>query len=149
MIIQVIASFIAVFCFSISLEVPKKFIIITGMIGVVGWITYLIAVALNLSVILSSFISALVVAVISVILSKIFKAVTTIFFIPGILPIVPGVAMYKTVYAMINNHTNDIVYYLLQALLIAGGIALAIFITDSIRELKWVPRKEKINENKI
>ena len=57
--------------------------------------------------------------------------------------------MYKTVYAMINNHTNDIVYYLLQALLIAGGIALAIFITDSIRELKWVPRKEKINENKI
>lgn len=147
MIIQFIAAFIAVFCFSISLEVPKKFIIITGIIGAIGWVTYLIAIKLNLSVILSSFISALVVAIISVLLSKIFKAVTTIFFIPGILPIVPGLAMYKMVYAMINNITNEIVYYLLQALLIAGGIALAIFITDSIRELKFVKRKEKINEN--
>ncbi len=149
MIIQFIASFIAVFCFSISLEVPKKFILVTGIIGAIGWIVYLLCIALNLSAVLSSFVSAFVVAIISVILSKILKAVTTIFFIPGILPIVPGLAMYKMVYAMINNNTNDIVYYLLQSLLIAGGIALAIFITDSIRELKWIHRKEEINENKI
>ena len=44
--------------------------------------------------------------------------------------------MYKMVYSMINNNTNDIFYYLLQALFIAVGIALAIFLTDSIRELK-------------
>lgn len=147
MIIQFIASFIAVFCFSISLEVPKKFIIMTGMIGAIGWIAYLIGIEFGLSVVLSSFISALLVAIISVILSKILKAVTTIFFIPGILPIVPGLAMYRLVYAIINNQTDSIVYYLLQTLLIAGGIALAIFITDSIRELKWKARKENKNEN--
>ena len=147
MITQIMASFIAVFCFSISLEVPKKFIFITGIIGAIGWIAYLISIMLNLSVILSSFISALVVAIISVILSKFFKVVTTIFFIPGILPIVPGVAMYKTVYAMINNNTSDIIYYLLQSILIAGGIALAIFITDSIRDLKLIKRRKEKNEN--
>lgn len=147
MIIQFIASFIAVFCFSISLEVPKKFMIMTGMIGAIGWIAYLIGIEFGLSVVLSSFISALLVAIISVILSKILKAVTTIFFIPGILPIVPGLAMYRLVYAIINNQTDSIFYYLLQTLLIAGGIALAIFITDSIRELKWKTGKEMKNEN--
>ena len=85
----------------------------------------------------------------NIILSKFFKVVTTIFFIPGILPIVPGVAMYKTVYAMINNNTSDIIYYLLQSILIAGGIALAIFITDSIRDLKLIKRRKEKNENKI
>lgn len=142
MLIQFIASFIAVFCFSISLEVPKKFIFITGIIGAVGWVTYLISVECGLSVVFASFISALLVAIISVILSKILKAVTTIFFIPGILPIVPGLAMYRLVYAIINNQTDLIVYYLLQTLLIAGGIAFAIFITDSIRELKWKKGRE-------
>ena len=102
-----------------------------------------------MSVVFSSFISAFIVAIISAILSKIFKAVTTIFFIPGILPIVPGVAMYKMVYSIIDGNTNDIVYYLLQALLIAGGIALAIFITDSVREMKWISREERKNENSI
>lgn len=149
MLIQFIVAFLAVFGFSITLEIPKKFIIIVGFVGAIGWITYLISIELNLSVVFSSFISAFIVAIISAILSKIFKAVTTIFFIPGILPIVPGVAMYKMVYSIIDGNTNDIVYYLLQALLIAGGIALAIFITDSVREMKWISREERKNENSI
>lgn len=142
MIIQFIAAFIAVFCFSITLEIPKKFTLLVGGIGAIGWIVYLIIVAIGYSAILASFVSALSVAIISVIFSKIFHAVTTIFFIPGILPIVPGLAMYRTVYAMIQNNVNGISYYLMQTVLIAGGIALAIFITESIRDMKFISRKE-------
>lgn len=149
MIIQFISAFIAVFCFSVTLEVPKKFVFFTGLIGAIGWVIYLLCTMLNLSAVLASFVSALIIAIISIILAKVFKAVTTIFFIPGILPIVPGLAMYKLVYSMINNNASDITYYLLQSLFIAGCIALAIFITDSIREFKIISRKEKLNENKI
>lgn len=147
MLVQFIASLIAVFCFSITLEVPKKFTMIVGIVGATGWIVYLLCIMASFSVVFSTFIAAFWVAIISAVLSEIFKAVTTIFFIPGILPLVPGVAMYKMVYAMINNNTSDIIHHLLQALLMAGSIALAIFITESLRKLKWIPRKDKVYEN--
>ena len=78
------------------------------------------------------------------------KAVSTIFLIPGILPIVPGAAMYKMVYAIINNNSREIGYYLLQAILITGGIALAFFIAESIKEIQIIRKdKEKVDENTI
>lgn len=145
-LIQLIASFIAVVCFAFNLEIPKKYIFIVGGVGSVAWITYLICNHFNLPDIASYFISTLVVAILSVVFSKIFNAVSTIFLIPGILPTVPGIAMYKTIYAFINNNIQEAGYYLLQSIFIAGGIALAIFITESINGIKII-RKEQINEN--
>lgn len=144
--VQLIASFIAVVCFAFNLEVPKKYVPIAGLVGAVAWISYLICNYFNLPDILAYFISTLAVAILSVIFSKVFNAVSTIFLIPGILPTVPGIAMYKTIYAFINNNIQEAGYYLLQAIFIAGGIALAIFITESIKGIKII-RKEQINEN--
>lgn len=144
--IQLIASFIAVVAFSINLEIPKKYIVLVGVIGSGAWIIYLICKTLNLPDILAYFISTLCVAIISVILSKVLGAVSTIFLIPGILPTVPGIAMYKTIYSLINNNYGETTYYLSQAIFIAAGIALAIFITESIKGVKFI-RKEERNEN--
>lgn len=144
--IHFIAAFIAVVSFSINLEIPKKYLIIVGVVGALGWITYMVCDYFNLTNILSYFISALVVAILSLILSKLLKVISTIFLIPGILPIVPGIAMYKMIYFLINNNLKESAHQLLQAVLITGGIALAIFITESIKRIKIV-RKEQINEN--
>ena len=144
--IHFIAAFIAVVSFSINLEIPKKHLIIVGIVGALGWITYIICDYLKLPNILSYFISTLLVAILSLILSKILNAVSTIFLIPGILPIVPGAAMYKMIYFLINNNWKESVYQLLQVILITGGIALAIFITESIKRIKII-RKEQKNEN--
>lgn len=140
-LIQTIASFIAVVAFSIKLEVPKKYVCLTGTVGAIAWLTYLMCKYLGLHDILSYFISTLVVAIVSMILSKILNVVSTIFLIPGILPTVPGVAMYKMIYSLINNNRGEATYYLLQSIFIAGGIALAIFITESIKGMKII-RKE-------
>lgn len=144
--IHFIAAFIAVVSFCVNLEIPKKHILIVGIVGALGWITYIICDYFNLPNILSYFISALVVAILSMILSKVLNAISTIFLIPGILPIVPGIAMYKMIYFLINNDLKESAYQLLQAILITGGIALAIFITESIKGIKII-RKEQINEN--
>ena len=144
--IQFIAAFIAVVSFSVNLEIPKKYIIIVGVVGALGWVIFVICNYFNLNDILAYFISALFVTIISLVLSKILKAVSTIFLIPGILPIVPGIAMYKMIYFLINNNLRESVYQLLQAILITGGIALAIFITESIKGIKII-RKEQVDEN--
>ena len=145
-IIQFLAAFIAVVAWSINLEIPKKYLTISGLVGAIGWITYLVSMYFNLPEIFSYFLSALVVTILSLILSKILNAVSTIFLIPGILPIVPGIAMYKMIYSLINNNNADAIHYLLQAIFIAVGIALAIFITECIKGIKII-RKEQINEN--
>ena len=145
-IIQFLAAFIAVVAWSINLEIPKKYLTIAGLVGAIGWITYLVSMYFNLPEIFSYFLSALVVTILSLILSKILNAVSTIFLIPGILPIVPGIAMYKMIYSLINNNNADAIHYLLQAIFIAVGIALAIFITECIKGIKII-RKEQINEN--
>lgn len=139
--IHFIAAFIAVISFGVNLEIPKKHLIVVGIVGALGWITYIICDYFKLQNVLSYFISALVVAILSLILSKLLNAVSTIFLIPGILPIVPGIAMYKMIYSLINNNLQESVYQLLQAILITGGIALAIFITESIKGIKII-RKE-------
>ena len=144
--IQIIASFIAVAAFAINIDVPKKYIGIVGCVGMIGWATYLLGINFNIPEVLSYFMSALVVAIISIVLSKLLNAVSTIFLIPGILPIVPGVAMYKMIYSLINSNLIETVHYFLQAILITGGIALAIFITESIKGMKII-RKEQVNEN--
>ena len=144
--IQIIASFVAVAAFSINIDVPKKYIWIVGCVGIIGWLTYLGGIYFKVPEVLAYFISALVVAIISMVLSKILNAVSTIFLIPGILPIVPGVAIYKAIYFFINSSRTEAVHYLIQVLLITGGIALAIFITETIKGIKII-RKEQINEN--
>ena len=148
--IQFIAAFIATAAFSITIEIPKKYIVIAGLVGGTGWVIYLASSYVGISEVVSYFISALIVTIISKILSKVLKAVSTIFLIPGILPIVPGAAMYKMVYAIINNNSRETGYYLLQAILITGGIALAFFIAESIKEIQIIRKdKEKVDENTI
>lgn len=142
-LIQFIAAFIAVIAFSVNLEIPKKHIVIVGIVGALGWTTYILCDYFKLLNIMSYFISALVVAILSLILSKTLNAVSTIFLIPGILPIVPGIAMYKMIYYLINNNLQESLYQLLQVILITSGITIAIFITESIKEIKII-RKEHI-----
>ncbi len=145
-LIQFIAAFIGVVAFSINQEVPKKYLILDGIVGAIGWVVYLLCVKITIPNAVSYFISALTISIISIILSKILKVISTIFLIPGIIPIVPGIAMYQMIYYMINNDFNQARYYLLQAILIAGGIALAAFVADSVENIH-IQRKEKENAN--
>lgn len=136
MIVQAIVSFIAVICFSLVLGVPKKFLILAGLTGSIGWLAFLIFSKLGISTIMSSLASAFVVAIISAILSKLLKSIANIFFIPGILPIVPGVAVYRAVYYTLLNNLEMTRKYFYETILIGGAIALSIFIVESIKKIK-------------
>ena len=144
MIMQMIAAFLAVVLFSITLEVNKKFVFFAGITGMLGWITYLICRNYGINDILSYMISGIVIALLSYIFALIFKVVVTIFLIPGILPIVPGVAIYRTVYYLIINDIASTRHYLIQTVLISGSIAIAIFLVETIVIIgkKMIKRKK-------
>ncbi len=135
MVIQVIGSFIAVVSFAIIIGVPRKFLTYAGFVGAVGWLVYLLLLEAGLTPVAVMFYAALVVALISHSFARIMKTPVTLFLIAGILPLVPGVGMYRIVYNLITNNNSLAGYYFNQTIQIAGMIALAIFIMDTVFRL--------------
>lgn len=131
-LIQVIGTFAAVMSVAITLGVPKKFLWYAGLVGAVGWLVYLLLGAAGTSTVASMFVAALAVAMISHIFARIKKTPVTLFLIAGILPLVPGVGMYRIVYNLITSNNTLAGYYFSETMQIAGMIALAIFIMDTL-----------------
>lgn len=134
-IIQTAGAFFAVASFSMILEVPKKLVLWSGLAGGLCWLVYLLVKDASASVVLSAFVSGLSVAWFGQTAAKRLKAPATVFLIPGILPLVPGASIYHSVYFMIHNSREQSVYYLMETLQIAGAIAMAVFLMDSLFQM--------------
>lgn len=141
-IMQTIGSFLAVVTLSLIFYVPKKFLFYAGIAGAVGWVVYLEMEKLTPNRMIGMFAAAFLVALISHIFARIFKSPVTIFLIPGILPLVPGVGMYRIVYFILQEDSNMAGYYFFYSLQMAGMIAIAIFITDTLVKIITAPRKK-------
>ncbi len=135
MIIQIAAIFFAVFSFSMLLEVPWNYAPYAAMVGTVGWFGYLAVQRITNSAVTAAFISTLVIAFISHLMARLKKAPVTVFLVSGILPAVPGAAIYRAVSYLIQSDSRLSARYLVETLQIAGAIAMAIFIVDSIFRL--------------
>lgn len=132
---------LACISFGIVFNVPKKYLILSGIGGAIAWISYLISLKLTQSAVLACFVGALAVGLFGE-LSAIFKkAPVPIFIIPGIITLVPGANMY---YAMLYLIKGDFAAASAQgskALLIAGAIACGLIIMTSIfKVIKRRPR---------
>lgn len=131
MVIQILGAFIAVVTLSIVNGVPRKFLPYAGAVGAMGWAVYLILDEWRVGNVMRFFVAALTVSIISHSLARILKAPVTIFLISGIIPLVPGTSLYRTVYYIIMNNSQLANYYSLETFQVAGVIALAVFIVDS------------------
>lgn len=128
--IQIIGCFIAIIATSIMLEAPKRTLLPAALLGAFVWFAYL---ELNfLSEALRVFICGLIISAVAQVLSRIFKTPVTIFLIPCFYPLVPGVALYKTIFFLISENMAGFTQNLNIAALTAGMLALSVFTVDSI-----------------
>ena len=135
MIIQVLGAFLGVISVSIIYGIDRKFFIYCGAGGAVGWMVYLLLGKMSHSEAFRIYCAAAVVALLAHIFARVFKAPVTIYLIPGILPLVPGLGMYRTVYYMIEADTAMASRYFQTTMEVAGCIALAIFTMDTFFKL--------------
>lgn len=132
MIVKVIGAFLAILCFAIMLETPKKYIVYAGFVGAIGWFVYLFAGNLGAGDVLATFLSALTIAFVSHVFARTFKMPVTGFLIAGILPTVPGAGMYHIGYYLFQSDMEMTAHYISSTLQLAGVIAAAIFIVDAV-----------------
>lgn len=132
MVIQSAGGLVAVIGFGAVLGVPAKFLPWAGVAGGLGWFVYLIADAKLESLLLSTFLGAVVISVGAHICARVFKTPVTMFLIPANMTLVPGAGMYRIVYYILNSQNETSMYYLLQTLQTAAMIALAIFVVNIV-----------------
>lgn len=142
MFIQLFCAFFAVASFATLIEVPRRYVACSAATGGVGWCVYQLILQMGYSSMAAAFLSTLVIAMLGQILARVVKAPVTVFVVSGILPAVPGAAIYRSVYYLIRSETSLSVHYLMETLQIAGAIAMAIFIVDSaFRLLQYYQEK--------
>lgn len=146
MVIQTVGAFCAVASFTRILELPRRFLPWYGSAGALCWLVYLNVRDGAGSKILAAFAASLAVAVFAHTAARLLKAPVTVFLIPGILPLVPGTSIYNSVYYVIQDVQSRSSYYLTETLQIAGAIALAVFLVDSLFHLMRSGRRRREKE---
>ena len=131
-------AFIATVAFAVLFQAPKKTLAVSGIIGAVGWVIFVyMRKDLMYSSFYANFFATVALSLLSELAARVFKQPVTIFVIPGIIPIVPGLGMYKGMTKIIENNYEGGVNTLLTAGMDAGAIALGMmFMTSIFRVLK-------------
>lgn len=142
MMVQVVAAFFVTVFFAITFHCAKHQLIYTGFSGAMGWLAFLLVHNQVASVVLASFIGALVVSIAAGAFSSLRAAPITVFQIPGIIPLVPGKGMYDTLNAILLGDNEATLYHLFLTLQIAGAIAIAMMVVYTLRTLLRPKKKQ-------
>jgi uncharacterized membrane protein YjjP (DUF1212 family) len=132
-VFAVIFTFTAIVGFCMVFSCPHKFFLACCINSAACWAVYLFCVSLGATSVWATLFSACFVDLVSQILARKMKAPVFMFFVIGVLPLVPGYGIYKVAYDMFSG--GDVGASLTNALLLAGAVALAVIVTDTIIQL--------------
>ena len=128
MIFSIFGAYISAVCYAILLHVQKKHIFICGIVGAIGSFINLIITQKGYSPVLATFCGSIVVTQLSYFLARRRKTPVTVFLISGIIPLVPGIWLYRTMYYLLFQEFNTALSYFILTFEIAGVIAGSIIL---------------------
>lgn len=139
--------FIGIFCiiatafFAVTVGASKKNSAISGVLGGIGYITYLLLNKHSAEA-TAVFVATFIICLMSEILARVMKTPTTVFSIPAILPLVPGLMLYKTLLVFGSGDTLNGVSKSIDTLIVAGSLSLAVTLAALLAKLIF-KRKHK------
>ena len=106
-IIPVISALVATFGFALAYEIRRKNLIIASLCGAFSWAVYLVFGAMTDSLIFPYLMAGVAIALYSEIAARIFKTPATVYLTCGIIPLVPGLTIFRTMEAcLFGDLTN-------------------------------------------
>lgn len=127
--IKTLFSFFATVAFGKLFNCPRSCLYKAGFVGMVGFGVYIILLSgFGLSSMLSNFAGTVALSICSEIFARWYKQPVPIFSIPGVIPLVPGLPLYRAMnYTMLDSYSmgmHTFVSAALDAMAIAMGILL-------------------------
>lgn len=114
---------IACISFSLIYNAPRKELIYCGFIGTLSWFIYDLLL-LDTTNITATLIATIIVTITARFLSYHRQAPSTLYHIPGIMPLVPGTMVYETMIAASENRILDAYSRLFDVFQLAGAISV-------------------------
>lgn len=136
MIIKTIFAFIATVAFGKLFFAPEKDLWPGGLVGAVGFAVYIYFLeVLGYSSMLSNFMGTLALAILSEIFARVYKEPVTVFSVPGFIPLVPGLPLFRAMnYVILNDYTMGLKVFV-EASLDAMAIALGILLISGLAKV--------------
>ena len=122
----------AVVCYSILIAAPWKTLPASALIAAFSHVIYKLSADIGGQDILGHFVASPLVAVPGEICARIYKMPSTIFVFPGILPLVPGYWLYRTMLYLVQNDYDSFAQTGAKTLFISGAIAISIAGTNVV-----------------
>lgn len=138
--------YIGVFCvaatalFALTVGARFRIAVISGALGGAGYIVYLL---LNpyLTEATAVFAATFVVCFSAEVLARVMKIPATVFSIPAILPLVPGLMLYRTLLYFGERDNLNGLSSAVETLIVAGSLALAVTLATLLAKLLFKRRK--------
>jgi|LSQX01.1.fsa_nt_gb uncharacterized membrane protein YjjB (DUF3815 family) len=127
-IIQCLASMFASAFFGELLHQPRKTMLYTSLIGLNGYVVYLL---MNKTT-MAFFLAALAVGLLCELTARIMRMATTLFLVSALIPLVPGLGLYRTMMFIAQNDISMALTTGIETLAGIGAIALSITISNMI-----------------
>ena len=143
MILQCLYIFGTSVGFCIIFNIRGKNVLIGSLGSVLGWIIYLMFSGLGATDVIQYFLAAFFITIYSEIMAILRKAPATIFLTPSIMPLVPGVAAFRTMMAWLDSDNLEILIQGNYALMVSGAIAMGIILGLTLVKITRVWKKVK------
>lgn len=127
---QLVTSFIASAGFGVLFNAPRQVIIQCGLVGMCGWILYFFLTTGEMNVVPATLLASILVGVLSHLFAKLFKIPIIIFYVSGIIPLVPGGVAYNAMRDFAQDNYHSGVELTAKVLLLAGSIAIGLMFSE-------------------
>ena len=131
-------AFLATVAFGVLFQGPKRILAQSGVIGGIGWLFFSTLKAdFELHSFAANFLASLVIALLSELAARLFKQPVTVFNVPAVIPLVPGLGMYQGMHYILNGAVSYGTEVLTGAALDACAIAIGLMmVSGAFRALK-------------
>lgn len=142
MIRVICSAFLASLGFGILFNIKGKKLILAGIAGSIGTLSYTIALHAGIGQMMSMFIGSIVLSAFSEIAARMIKTPVTTFIICALIPLVPGGGMYQTMLAGIQGNADEMIQLLLKTITDAGALAMGIIFVSAVVKATLMQHKD-------
>lgn len=137
-VMQVLCAGLGTLAFALFFHVRPRHWLLATLGGALSWLLYLLVFWRSGAVFFSSLAAATAICLWSETLARVRKAPANIFLIPGIIPLLPGGALYYTMNALISSDMATVIQKGRETGLVVLGIVGGILIASELmRVILW------------
>ncbi|MGM9992712.1 MAG: threonine/serine exporter family protein [Candidatus Bruticola sp.] len=117
---------------AVFFRIPIRAILGCTLAGLLGWQVYYMIGLWGINPMYCGFLGTLTISLCSETLARALRMPSTVFVLPGIFPLVPGILTYNAMISIIRGQTSAALQDGLNAMLIASGIAAGVLMGTAL-----------------